>query len=315
MNSFLKKLPLPITGLMLGLFALGNLLQSYSESLRNLLGIIAFAILILVTLKIILFPKGIKEALENPVVASVFPTFSMSVMLLPTYLKPYSQSLAMVFWVIGVLLHIGLMAWFTNKFVLHNNYNIKKVFPSWFIPYVGLAVGSVSSPAVGMQALGKVIFYFALASFVVLLPIVLKRVLSVKEIPEPALACMGIIAAPASLCLAGYMNSFDVKNTGLVYILLLVSQILYWAVILYLPKILKLKFYPSYSGYTFPIVISGIAVKLTNGFLVKSGNPIGFLKSLVLIEEALAFALCLYVLFRYLKFSFEKEVPVASTNK
>ncbi|WP_256442587.1 hypothetical protein [Alkaliphilus sp. B6464] len=32
--------------------------------------------------------------------------------------------------------------------------------------------------------------------------------------------------------------------------------------ILYMPKLLKLPFHPSYSSYTFPFVFSGVAIKL-----------------------------------------------------
>jgi len=307
MKELIKKLPLPITGLMLGLAALGNLIQYHSEGLRSLCGLVSAIILVLVILKLIMFQKGVKEALENPVVASVFPTLSMTIMLLATYLKPFSGGLASSFWFTGLILHVGLIIWFTQKFVLNNNYNIKKVFASWFIPYVGIAVASVSSGAVGMQALGRIIFWFALASFAVLLPVILKRIFVVKGLPEPAIPTITILAAPTSLCLAGYLNSFETKSTVMVYILLLVAQVLYWGVILCMPKMLKLPFYPSYSGFTFPLVISGIALKLTNGFLTKSGNPISFLPALVTVEEIIAAAACLYVLIRYLGFLFATE--------
>ncbi len=82
MNNIVKKLPLPITGLMLGLAVLGNLIQSYSNGLRTVFGIISGIILVLVLIKIFTLTKGVKEALENPVVASVFPTLSRASMVL-----------------------------------------------------------------------------------------------------------------------------------------------------------------------------------------------------------------------------------------
>jgi hypothetical protein len=167
--------------------------------------------------------------------------------------------------------------------------------------------------AVGMQALGRIIFWFALVSLAVLLPVILKRIFVVKGIPEPAIPTITILAAPTSLCLAGYLNSFETKSTVLVYILLIAAQVLYWGVILYMPRMLKLPFYPSYSGFTFPLVISGIALKLTNGFLTKSGNPISFLPALVTIEEIIAAAACIYVLIRY--FGFLIAAEKAPVNK
>lgn len=304
MKNIVKKLPVPITGLMLGLAALGNLIQSYSNNLRNVFGIISGIILVLVLIKIIMLPKGVKEALENPVVASVFPTLSMTIMLLAGYLKPLNAQFALILYFAGILLHIILIGWFTKKFVA--NYNIKKVFPSWYIVYVGIAVASVVAGAFEMQSIGKFLFYFAFISYLVLLPIVLKRVFVVKEIPEPALPTLVILSAPASLCLAGYMNSFAEKNMLMVWFLLAISQVTYLAVLLSLPKLLKLKFYPSYSGFTFPLVISALSLKLTNGFLTKSGNPIAFLKTLVNAEELIAFVIVIYVLVRYISFLFAK---------
>lgn len=302
MDSIIKKMPLPITGLMLGLAALGNLVQSYSNNLRVFFGIISGLILLLVIMKIFTLKKGVAEALENPVVASVFPTLSMAIILLAVYLKPISFTMAIILWFFGITLHIILVVWFTRKFVL--NFNIKKVFPSWFIVYVGIVVASVTSGAFDMQWLGKILFYLGFISYLVLLPLVVKRILIIKEIPEAALPTLAILSAPASLCLAGYMNSFADKQMFMIYFLLFISQATYIVVLTMLPGLLKLKFYPSYSGFTFPLVISAISLKLTNGFLMNTENPISFLYILVRIEEVIAFAMVAYVLFRYIYFIF-----------
>lgn len=312
MSQILKKLPLPITGLMLGFAALGNLVQSYSNGLRNVFGLISGIILILVLAKIIMYPKGVKEALENPVVASVFPTLSMTIMLLATYLKPFIGSAAFAVWVIGVGLHVILMVWFTVKFVA--KWNIKKVFASWFIVYVGIVVASVTAPAFEMLAIGQLAFWVGFVSYFVLIPIVAKRIFVVKEIPEPAFASIAISAAPGSLLLAGYINSFPEKNMFIVWLLLILSQVIFLGVLLYTPKLINTKFYPSFSSFTFPFVISGIGLKLTNGFLTKAGTPIPILGTLVKLEELIALVLCFYVLIKYVNFLLAKEAP-APTNK
>jgi exfoliative toxin A/B len=300
MNRIVKKIPIPIVGLMLGLAACGNLVLSYGDIYRNIFGIISGIILLLVLIKIIMYPKEVKESLNNPVVASVFPTFSMAIMLLATYLKPYAGSLALGMWVIGIIIHLILMLSFTKNYVV--NFNVNKVFPSWFIVYVGIVVSSVTSPAFNMIHIGQIAFWFGFISYFILLPIVLYRVTKVKNIPEPALPTIVILSAPASLCLAGYMNAFQEKNLGIVYLLLALSQITYILILLTLPKLLKFKFYPSYSAFTFPLVISGISLKLTDGFLTNLGNTIALFKYLVKFEEIVAVVMVLYVLFRYLNF-------------
>lgn len=305
MNQIIKKLPVPIVGLMLALVAAGNLVLSYGSAYRNIFGILSAIILILVLIKIVKYPLGVSEALDNPVVASVFPTLSMGIMLLATYIKPFSRSLAFGMWIIGLLLHVFLIINFTQKFVF--NFNIKKVFPSWFIVYVGIVVGSVTAPAFEIIKIGQALFWFGLVSYFVLLPFVLKRVFIVKEISEPALPIMAIFAAPVALCLAGYISSFPEKNMFIVWLLVAISQSSLLCVLLYLPRLLKLKFYPSYSAFTFPLVISAISIKLTNGFLANSGRPIPMLQYLVKFEELVAVLITLYVLIKYIDFVLAKS--------
>ena len=48
MKDVIKKVPIPLCGVMLGAAALGNLLQSYSEGIRYVCGIFAAFLLILV---------------------------------------------------------------------------------------------------------------------------------------------------------------------------------------------------------------------------------------------------------------------------
>lgn len=100
------------------------------------------------------------------------------------------------------------------------------------------------------------------------------------------------------------MNSFQDKNLPIVWLLLVLSQLTLLYVLTQLPRLLKLPFYPSYSAFTFPLVISGISIKLTNGFLMNIGKEISLLKYLVKFEEILAVVIVLYVLVRYIGFLF-----------
>lgn len=299
MSNFIKRIPLPMAGLMLALAATGNLVQSYGGNYRSVFGSVSFFLLLLLLAKIIIYPSVVKEELDHPVIASVFPTLTMGTMLLSTYIKPFSANLGFIVWVLSILVHLVLMVRFTINYIV--KFNIKKVFPSWFIVYVGIVVASVTAPAFGMIAIGKALFWLGFASYFILLPVVIKRVRKV-DIPEPALATLAIFAAPAALCLAGYMNSFPMKSMFIVWLLVAFSQISYVLVLLSLPRLLKLGFYPSFSGLTFPLVISAISIKLTNGFLVASGRVYTWLGYIVKFEEIAAILIVSYVLIRYIAF-------------
>lgn len=304
----IKKIPLPIAGLILGLAALGNLVRTYSEGLRNIFGIVSGILFLLLLIKIVFNFQATKEELNNPVVATVFPTYSMALMLLSTYLKPTIGETAKVLWIIGVALHIFLMVKVAVKYL--PKFDIKTMFPTWFITFVGIVVGSVTAPAFGMENLGQIFFWFGLLSYLVLIPFNIKRVYVLKNMPEPTIPTIAVFAAPGSLLLAGYMSSFPSKNMTMVYFLLFMSQFFYWMVIIQMPKLLNSEFYPSFSAFTFPLVISGIGLKLTNKFLMENGIIIGFLKYMVKFEELISLIIVLYVLLKYIQFIFGDKKPV-----
>jgi exfoliative toxin A/B len=300
MDNLIKKIPLPMSGLMLALAATGNLLSPYGAVYRYAFGIMAAILLVLLAAKAALDPASLIEGFNNPVVASIMPTFSMGMMLLSAYVSGFLPGAALGIWMAGLLLHMILIVLFTKKYIF--SFNIKKVFPSYFIVYVGIVCGSITAPAFGLAVVGRYIFWFGLASYLLLLPVVLYRVIKVKEIPEPALPLNVILTAPSSLCLAGYLNSFPDKSMVAVALLCFLSLFMLIFVISWMPKLLKLKFYPSYSAFTFPLVITAIAMKGANGHLVRGGFETGHLAKLISVLEIGSIAMVVYVLARYILF-------------
>ena len=296
----IKKIPLPIAGLMLGFAALGNLLQSYSETIRLACGLISLILGLLLLCKIIMYPAMIKEDMKNPIMAGVAATFPMAIMLLATYAKAFLGQGSIYIWYLGILIHLALIIYFTINFIL--KFDIKKVFTTYYIVYVGIAVSSVSAPAFEKTNIGTLAFWFAFILCLLLLIVVTYRYIKFRDIPNPAKPLFCIYAAPVSLCLAGYMQSIQTKSLPMVIFLGTLSLIIYVIVLFKLPNLLKLPFSPSYSAFTFPFVISGIAMKMTMGYLGKLGYNVGFLKYIVLLQTIIATLLVIYTLYRYIVF-------------
>lgn len=293
----IKRIPLPMAGVMLGTAALGNLLQSYSETLRLILGAISAIIGVFLIVKIIMHPNTFKEEMKNPIMASVFGTFTMALMLLAVYAKPFLGSSAVYLWYLAIILHTALIIYFTAKFII--KLDIPKVFASYFIVYVGIAVASVSAPAFKQEVIGAWCFWFAFITLIITFALVTYRYIKHRELPEPARPLFCIYTAPVSLCLAGYIQSVMPKSAVMITSLAIVATIIYFIVLFNLPKFLKLKFYPSYSAFTFPFVISAIATKQTMGYFANAGTPIAWLEYLVIFETIVATILVCYSLIRY----------------
>lgn len=302
MMNFFKKLPLPITGVMLGFAALGNLLQSYSEGIRLVCGAISLILGILFIVKVIVDVNGFKEDMKNPIMASVSGTFSMAIMLLAGYAKPFIGGAALYIWYLGIALHVILIIYFTVKFIL--KLQMPKVFASYFIVYVGIVVASITAPAFEALAVGTACFWFGFVCLVLLLVLVTYRYVTFKEVPEPAQPLFCIYTAPVSLCVAGYIQSVMPKNKTFLVAMAVVAAVIYVIVIIKAIGYLRLKFYPSYAAFTFPFVISAIAMKQTMACMMNMGSSIPWLAPVVLVETVIAVILVVYTLIRFIMYIF-----------
>lgn len=302
MKDMIKKVPVPLCGVMLGFAALGNLLQSYGEGIRSLCGIVAAFLLVLVLLKLVMYPQMIKEDMKNPIMASVAGTFPMALMLLSTYVKPYIGVVAMYIWFFAIGLHLVLIVYFTMKFIL--KLEMPKVFASYYIVYVGIAVAAVTAPAYEQLGIGSAAFWFGFVTLVALLILVTIRYVKCPNVPEPAQPLICIYAAPTSLCIAGYVQSVTPKSKTFLLAMLAVATVIYIFALVKAIGYLKLKFYPSYAAFTFPFVISAIATKQTMACLANIGSPMPVLQYVVLGETIIAVAFVVYTFVRFMGFIF-----------
>lgn len=304
-NSVIKKVPVPLCGVMLGFAALGNLLQSYNENIRYICGIVSAFLLVLVLLKLILFPNMVKEDMKNPIVASVSATFPMSIMLLSTYVKPWLGVITKYIWFFAIGLHIVLIIYFTVKFIL--KLQISRVFASYYILYVGIVVAAVTAPVFETQSIGSIAFWFGFITLLILLTLVTIRYVKYREIPEPAKPLICIYAAPTSLCVAGYIQSVSPKSVQFLLSIFALASILYVFALIKSLTYLKLKFYPSYAAFTFPFVISAIATKQTMACLANMNKPLPILQYVIIIETIIAIVFVLYVFICFMRFIFSSN--------
>ena len=296
--KFIKSVPMALCGLSLALAALGNLLLPFGANIRYLCGILSGIILTIFVLKVFLdFPLA-NEELKTPIPLSVLPTATMALMLLSAYLKPFIGNVAVWLWYAAIAVHVFIMLLFFKRFVL--SFKIGTVFPSWFILFVGIVAASVTAPAMNARPFGQAIFYVGFTLYFVALILVISRLIKAKGLPEPARPTIAIFTAPMSLCIVGYFSSFEQKSAPLVYTMLAIAVISYIYVTVTMFSLLRIKFYPTYAAFTFPYVISALAFRLGNGFLVERG--LTFFGPVAQISLWLAVAIVLYVLVRYMMY-------------
>ena len=298
----IKKIPIPICGVILGLFGLGNLLQSYSEGVRMVCGIVATLLAVLFVISVCADWGKFKENMKNPIMASVFCTFPMALMLFSTYFKPWLGSGSRIIWYLAIILHVVMIVYFTKEFIL--KFDLKTVHASYYIVYVGIAMAAMTAPAYEATGLGMITFWFGFISLIALLIIVTRRYTKLPAPPDPAKPLICIYAAPASLCIAGYIQSASSKSLTFLTVLWVVATILFVFACIKFVQFIKLPFFPSYAAYTFPFVISAIATKQLMACSAAMESPMAFLKPIVLLETVIATCTTLYALVRYCMFLF-----------
>lgn len=305
LSNVFKQTPIPTAGLALGLAALGNLLQtSIPQPLGGIVhaacGIVAALLVALLVVRVVRYSGAVLEDFRNPIFASVSGTFFMALMQLATYLEPFAHAPAFVLWAVSVAAHAVLICWFTAVFIA--SFRLDDVYPTYFICYVGIVVGAVTASSFGMESVGRGLFVFGFACYLALLAIVTLRYAKLG-VAEPARPLFCIYAAPMSLSLAGYLTVFPVPNAAFALVLAVLAQLLFAAVLVRLPSLLRLRFYPSYAAMTFPFVITATALGKVLSLLRADGVavPPAF-DWLLAAETAFAAAMVLYVLVRYLMY-------------
>ena len=296
--NIIKSLPTPIAGLALGSVALGNLLQPYSSSLQLLFNLLSLIIIVLLTIKFTLGYDKLKKEMENPVIATVLATYPMSIMLLASFSKKYIGLLSIPVWIIGIFLDFCVVCYAIYNFIIKER-NINKIYPTWFITFVGPAVVTVTAINYDLETLGLVYFYFSFINYLILLPFVLYRVYKYKHYKDGDYPTIAVFSAPGGLLLASYMVGVTQKSNIILAILIPLTILLFIFVLIQLPYLLKRKFYPSFSAFTFPLVICAIAFQKTGIYYQIAEFSI--LNILIHLSELLAIIIVIYVWYGFIK--------------
>lgn len=308
-KKFLRKVPIPICGLILGMVSLGNLLYSFGyATIGTIYCVLGSLLMILVILKIIFTMKHALSTLDDPIIASVSPTFTMALMVICVFLdRIFTNAVWInVLWIGAVILHFILMIYFVAVHIFPTKIELEHIYPSWFITFVGIGVIPNTSQLF-INELGKIVFWVALFFYLLLLPILIKRITKSKEMPESTIPLLTIMTAPGSLCLAGYISMGGHLYMPLVVFLLILSQCIYGIVVVNLYKIMQVTFYPSYAAFTFPLVISATALVKVKPLFAEKVGLTSLLNILSTFELLLAVAIVSYVFIRYCIFLFQRE--------
>ncbi|MGL4722798.1 MAG: TDT family transporter [Desulfovibrionaceae bacterium] len=297
MKSFLRDLPVALTGLALGFVGICNVWAMFVGQWISIFGAgIAIIILFFIGCKnIICFTHFLTE-LSHPLISNFIPTYAMALMVVSSVLVAFLPIVAKVLWVFAIIMHFICMVHFfySRRKVI----SLDHILPSWFVPPVGIVVACVTAGVMGETDIARFIFFLGFTLYMILLPVILYRVLFAERISDAELPTFAIIGAPANLCLAGVLTVFPTPNPYIVSLLLALAVCTTFLVYLSIIRMARMTFTPLFASFTFPLAIGATAILLYANYLERNHAAImdiTFWKYIGYIELVVATCVIAYV--------------------
>ena len=289
MNQIIGQIPIAISGLLLAVLSLGNLYDNLI--IKSITFSIGLIILLILIIKLVFYTKKVKKELNQLVILSTSGTFSMALMVFGTYILNFNYYAALLFWIIGIILHALLIITFTYKYIL-NNFDIEEVYGSYWVVYVGITMASITGLSFNLQNFTWIFFAFGFTVMIPTFLLVTYRYIKypVKLEQNKPLIC--IYAALFNILIVGYVNSFTSINQYFLITLFIIATTCFVFSLYKFITLIRIPFYPSYSAFTFPFVITAIAS-------TKLFTRYGIIGYIAQIEIIIATIIVAYVLIRY----------------
>ncbi|KIO37360.1 TDT family transporter [Shewanella sp. cp20] len=297
--------PTPMAGLALGIASLGWCWENFAE--LNGYGQwisagIASVLLAILTIKFFFHNHLLRQDLAHPVVGSVVPTFSMATMVISNSLGQFYPLAGDGLWLAAVVLHIVFLV----SFIYHRakDFELHHMVPSWFVPPVGIIVADVSfSGTTVLAPIAQGALIFGMLAYAVMLPLMIYRLMFTHEVPDAAKPTMAILAAPASLSLAGYLTVTATPSPVTIALLFGIAVLMTAIIYLAFYKLLRLPFSPGYAAFTFPMVIGSTALFKMANWMVLEGMQSHYVqqvRNLAGLELMVATVVVSYVALKYI---------------
>lgn len=304
LKRIIDRTPLPLAGMALAFAGTGNLLVPLGFGFLFAFMALSCVCLVLLAAKIILHFDVCKADFANPLLAAVFPAAFMALMQIAGCVRMAWYELGFGMWVIAIAVHLIYIVWYLVRFA--RGFSFERVFPTWFVLFVGIVMIPATAPNFSAEAVGLYVLWIGLLIFVVCFVLITLRLVKIP-LPEAARPTVCIYAAPVNLSLVGYLACSPTPNAVVVGALAIAGQLLMLFACAWLPKLLKLPFYPSFASMTFPFCISAIGLRqaLDSFALPEAPWAIG-LYGFCIIESLFALAMVGYVTFFFIKFLTKK---------
>ena len=209
-------------------------------------------------IKILKYPNQVKAEYLHPIKLNFFPTVSIGLILISVALLPYSNSLSLACWAVGVLLHLAFTLHVLSMWLHQNHFEVDHLNPAWFIPVAGNILVPIAGVTHASPEISWFFFSIGLIFWVVLFTIIFYRMLFHQPLSDRLLPTLFILIAPPA---AGFISWLQLTGEldAFARILYYVATFLTLMLLTQVKRFLRLEFFLSSWAYSFPMAAMTIA--------------------------------------------------------
>ena len=218
----------------------------------------------------------------------------------------------------SIALALTFLAWFASEKTLsiHTIFTKRRELFYWltilFTFALGTAGGDLASEGLAWGYMQSALI-FGMLSYAFMLPMMIYRLMFTEQVPDAAKPTLAILAAPASLSLAGYLTITQQPSPVIVALLFGIGVLMTSIIYLSFFKLMRLPFSPGYAAFTFPMVIGATALFKMADWMESVGIATQYIQQINALAEfelLVATAVVAYVCLRYLHYYQPNKVPV-----
>ncbi|MEM7458295.1 MAG: hypothetical protein AAF331_02420 [Pseudomonadota bacterium] len=161
-----------------------------------------------------------------------------------------------VIWLVASLLHLALLLAFVGRWLTHD-YAPADLNPTWFLPAAGIMTSAVTWPAYGPILFPMLTLGAGGMLWLMLLPLVFRRLVFEPAVAPDLRPTLFIIAAPFGLAAGGLLTLFPSLTWQVPFLLLSGGTFFIAVLVVQIPFIRKAGITLSWWATTFPVAVIG----------------------------------------------------------
>lgn len=260
-RSRLSRFPVGSFGIVVGLCSAALLEREAARVLElprllpaglTLLALTGLVVVVgLYTAKLLFDPTAVRVEFADPVAIQLFPTLTISLLLLPLVISPHLSAVLAPLWVGAASAHFVLMIAIARRWILQK-YRVGTFMPAWFLSVGGTLVAAMTGARLGYV---EPAWFFLCTGLVMcgsMLTIALYRLVFHDRMSAALAPTLFILLTPPSAGFLAYIQlnggQLDVLSRTLFYLALFIAATLIGLA----PVFLRARFSLSWWAFTFP---------------------------------------------------------------